>query len=285
MRYKVLFAVDLLFFPVVSWGFCVFYVFAGKEAVSRQYLYLGMGTSIVILLSFAIFLTALKKVAASVALSREVKALEQHAEVKKQQDKEMEALRKDAKEKQDHFIAQLHTLQDALRAKEYGAARSEIHTIIDASEKSQKKTYCSDFFINTILQIKMREAQQKKIRTQCRVALPPLRQSSSLSCLELSSLFFNLLDNGIESCVQSGQEEPFLNIEIACREKMIRIHMENSKNDRIQFDGNTTKEQKESHGFGLKIIEEIVNAHEGFCQWTDKGKLFDSVLLINDTKR
>ena len=63
-----------------------------------------------------------------------------------------------------------------------------------------------------------------------------------------------------------------------------RIHMENTKDSVIQFDGSTTKDEKESHGFGLKIIEEIVHEHHGICQWTDKGDIFDSILLINYTK-
>ena len=223
--------------------------------------------------------------AANLTLSREVKALEQHAEIKKQQDKEMKALRQDASEKQQNFIEQLNKLQIAIREKEYDTAWNEIHHMTEGFLQKQEKQYCSDFFINTILQIKMKEAKQQKIKTECRILLPPFNKNSSLSYLELSSLFFNLLDNGIESCVQSGQKEPFLKLEITYHEKMIQIHMENSKNDMVQFDGSTTKEQKENHGFGLKIIEEIVKGHQGFCQWTDKGNIFDSVLLINDTKR
>ena len=117
MKYRFLFLVDLLLFPIVSWGFCVFYLLAGEDTVSRQYLYLGIGTSIAILLSFFIFLMALKKMAANLTLSREVKALEQHAEIKKQQDKEMKALRQDASEKQQNFIEQLNKLQIAIREK------------------------------------------------------------------------------------------------------------------------------------------------------------------------
>ena len=52
------------------------------------------------------------------------------------------------------------------------------------------------------------------------------------------------------------------------------IHMENSKNPDVSFDGETTKADDFSHGFGLSILEELTRKHNGSCRWLDKGNLF-----------
>ena len=35
-----------------------------------------------------------------------------------------------------------------------------------------------------------------------------------------------------------------------------------------------------SHGFGLSIIEEIVKSYDGFCEWEDRGNIFESRIML-----
>lgn len=283
-KYKFYFLIILLLFPVVSWIIVFTCMFLGREFISDIYIFIATVLALSLLICFTLFMLALRKLSSEIMLSREVKLLEQHARIDRLQNKELESLNREAEEKYISFIQSLLELKTLIENQKYEAARSRIRDLNFSTAKKGDNVYCSDFFINTILQIKMEEAKEHGIRTEYRIVLPPLKDNSRLNYLELSSLFFNLLDNGIESCISSGNHTPFLSLEITCHKKILRIHMENTKDSMIQFDGSTTKDEKESHGFGLKIIEEIVHEHQGVCQWTDKGDIFDSVLLINYTK-
>lgn len=42
----------------------------------------------------------------------------------------------------------------------------------------------------------------------------------------------------------------------------------------------TTKSDSLSHGFGLSIIEEIVKSYDGFCEWEDRGNIFESRIML-----
>lgn len=283
-KYRLAFLITLLLFPAASWIITFFFMVFSQQFIKQVYFFIGIILTLCFLICLILFTLALKKLSVEFSLAREVKLLEQNTKINELQHKELESLTRDANERQQTFVRNLTELDALIRTQDYKAAGQRIHEIADSDLQKGTTVYCSDFFINTILQIKMNEAQEHHIRTDCRIMLPPLKDNSRLSYLELSSLFFNLLDNGIESCISSGSYDTFLTLEITYHEKMLRIHMENTKDSVVQFDGSTTKDEKESHGFGLKIIEEIVHEHQGVCQWTDKGDIFDSVLLINYTK-
>lgn len=283
-KYRFYFLIILLLFPIVCWISVISCMLFGWEFISDIYIFIAMALALSLLICFTLFILALRKLSSELLLSREVKLLEQHTRIDELQNKELESLNRDAEERYSCFIRNLLELKTLLKRRNYDTAKIRIRELNLSTAEKGSDVYCSDFFVNTILQIKMGEAKEHGIHTDCRVTLPPFRDNSSLNYLELSSLFFNLLDNGIESCISSGSHSPFLTLEITWHEKILRIHMENTKDSVIQFDGSTTKDEKESHGFGLKIIEEIVHEHHGICQWTDKGDIFDSILLINYTK-
>lgn len=283
-KYRLAFLITLLLFPAASWIITFFFMVFNRQFIKQVYFFIGIILTLCFLICLILFTLALKKLSAEFSLAREVKLLEQNTKINELQRKELESLTRDANERQQTFFRHLTELDALIRAQDYKAAGQRIHEIADSDLQKGTTVYCSDFFINTILQIKMNEAQEHHIRTDCRIMLPPLKDSSTLNYLELSSLLFNLLDNGIESCICSGSSEPFLMFEISWRQKILQIHMENTKDSMVQFDGSTTKEDKASHGFGLKIIEEIVREHDGTCRWTDRGDTFDSVLLMNYTK-
>ena len=51
----------------------------------------------------------------------------------------------------------------------------------------------------------------------------------------------------------------------------------------IQQNGTNTKIEVFkglSHGFGLSIIEEIVKSYDGFCEWEDRGNIFESRIML-----
>ena len=118
---------------------------------------------------------------------------------------------------------------------------------------------------------------QKNIKVTYEVLLP---EKSNIPSSELSSIFFNLLDNGIESCNASGSEAPFISVTLKMSTGFLTVHMKNSKDPARPFNHKTSKKDILNHGFGLSIIEYICEKNDGSCQWIDNGDTFDSVVML-----
>lgn len=142
---------------------------------------------------------------------------------------------------------------------------------------SNYTSYCDNKIIDIILHSKELECQQNGIHFYHNILIP---DSLDIPSSKLISLFFNLLNNGIEACKHCEQENPVIALSIDYRGDFLFISMENSKAITITFDHNTTKDQPFYHGFGLSIIEEIVQELDGFCKWEDKNHSFHSTLML-----
>lgn len=96
----------------------------------------------------------------------------------------------------------------------------------------------------------------------------------ALEAADLLSLFENLLNNAYEACIKTS--DPFIYCRVVDGEDALYVFVENSKSDQISPEETgyqTTKLNKEFHGFGLSIIEQIV----GKCNGTvNKESLADT---------
>lgn len=101
---------------------------------------------------------------------------------------------------------------------------------------------------------------------------------------DLCSVFFNLMDNAIEACLQSGSQKPFIRLSTEFSGECLSIYLHNTKNPEQIFNHQTTKKESynplPSHGFGLSIIEDICRKYDGAYQWLDRTDYFDSIVLL-----
>lgn len=99
---------------------------------------------------------------------------------------------------------------------------------------------------------------------------------------DLSSLFNNILDNAYEAASNSAQKFIYLEISrvIDSYHKIIvknsSDNMPKTHNDKLI----STKEHKESHGFGTKSIQKVVNKYHGELQWEYNSELKEFKLII-----
>lgn len=141
--------------------------------------------------------------------------------------------------------------------------------------------YCRNRIIDIILHNKELECQHKNIHFSYNILIP---DNLYISDSKLISLFFNLLNNGIESCENSKQAEPFLSLSIDYRGDFLFVSMINSKSIATEFNYKTTKNDSFYHGLGLSIIENIVHELDGFCEWKDLKESFQSTLMFRYQK-
>ena len=228
-------------------------------------------------LAYMSYFAALKQTLHAFQLNSHLDLLQQEEKVQEQQARSLESLREQAQNFQSEIFGHLITLREYLKEKDTGQAARKIEQLLDYFEKIRIHPICSDSLLNAILQDRKELADKSHILTSYQIMLP---ENLELPDSVLCTIFFNLLDNGIESCQKADTEKPFLTLAVQYKAGFLHINMENSKNVNIRFDKKTTKSDPSLHGYGLAIIEELIDKYDGSCEWIDKGDTFQSSLML-----
>lgn len=181
-------------------------------------------------------------------------ALQKQEQLQKEQEQLFVSRKQETLEFQQSTIRKLETLQNYLKMNEYDKIQDYLPAITDDFQRERFHPICQDSLINAILADKRFLAMQKNIKVTYEVLLP---EKSNIPASELSSIFFNLLDNGIESCNASGSESSFISVTSKMSAGFLTVHMQNSKDPKKTFNHKTSKKDILNHGFGLSIIEDI----------------------------
>lgn len=98
----------------------------------------------------------------------------------------------------------------------------------------------------------------------------------------LISILTNIFDNAIEAC--EGLNNPWIScVVIADNEYSLHMKVENSKNSQIKLNPKhieTTKQDKELHGYGVEIIRELIEKNKGKLTIEDKGDVFSLEFML-----
>ena len=207
----------------------------------------------------------------------ELLALEQQEKLQKEQSETLAGRRRQTLALQQDMQQKLNVYEELMEHKEYEKAASCLDALTDSFQQERFHPVCNNNLINAILNSKRQIAEQHGIRTNFQLLLP---EKMNIENSDLSSIFFNLMDNGIESCLKSGADKPFIQITAKPSANFLAIHMVNSKDPSQKFNHKTNKTDSWSHGFGLAIIEDIADRYDGTCQWVDDGEMFESVVMV-----
>lgn len=207
----------------------------------------------------------------------ELLALSQQQKLKEQQILTLANRRQQTLSLQENVQRYLHTYETLMDNGKYEEAALCLEELTSTFQKKRFHPICGDNLINAILDSKRQTASQYNIRTTFQLLLP---EKMKIETSDLSSIFFNLMDNGIESCQNSHSSDPFIQITASQKANFLTIHMTNSKDPSYKFNHKTNKTDSWAHGFGLAIIEEIASKYDGSCQWIDGGDVFESVVMV-----
>ena len=146
-------------------------------------------------------------------------------------------------------------------------------------EKVNKMNYCKNDILNTILTIKIEEAKKHDINVKVKIDnLVDLKMEE----IDICNMFSNLLDNSIEATRKS--EDKLIEISVYTNKNYTVIKCENTYCNEILKDefGNfkTTKKDKKSHVYGMKIIKDIVDKYKGEVNIKTKDKWFIVLIVL-----
>ena len=208
----------------------------------------------------------------------ELLILEKQQRIKNDQNATLIKRRQETLAMQQSMKEKLHTYEALMNEGSYEEATLYLEELASTFQKERFRPICSDTLLNAILTSKRQKAAQYNIQTSFQLLIP---ENLNIESSDLSSIFFNLMDNAIESCQTSHSDKPFINITARQTANFFTIHMINSKDPAIKFNGKTSKADSWSHGFGLSIIKEITSKYDGSCQWIDNGEEFQSVVMVS----
>lgn len=170
----------------------------------------------------------------------------------------------------NHYLV----IQEYLENEEYEKLQNYVKQVSSDFVKANPEIYTGLTILDLILRQKKIHAEEKGI--QYRIQTTPVVRLY-MEEQEICSLFGNLLDNAIEACSPIKDAEKRIEIKIKQFNQMLSIKISNTfEIPPKKKDGffESLKENKKEHGYGLKIVQRIVERYEGVITYEEDGNTF-----------
>lgn len=202
-------------------------------------------------------------------LSAQRQAEQRYYEIAEKDMEEMEAIRCDFSNR----------LKDIYSLLEQGIHREEVKEILEHSSEdlrgSSLKRYCENAIVNAILTIKIKAAWEKNIAVTSNCSIT---ENIGIEDVDLCSLFTNLMDNAIEACEKiQNAENRWISVKAGARGGYLTVKLENPYIHEILWDKGrilTNKNDRQNHGYGLKLIKEIADKYDGDMKINTQKSVF-----------
>lgn len=208
-----------------------------------------------------------------------IKMQEQHLE-------QMEDMQETMRQFRHDYKAHLFCMDALLMDENY----KELHRYLEklhqnSMEDMELISYSNDNSLNLVLN------QKRKMAEKCGVGFEVKAERENASgytgkvqVYDLNVLLSNLCDNAIEAAarVKNGK----VRLHITRKKAYLKIEMENSTDGNVLLQNpqlKTTKKNKDFHGFGIRIIKNIVKMYDGMYETeATQHSLKTSIMLMNE---
>jgi len=210
-------------------------------------------------------------------LGKELAVLEQMLVLQKKQ-------MKSSKDTFDLLNIKFHDMKHQLSQYEGRINSEELQGIRDIIAKYDIYIRTGNEALDIILFEKANECIRNNIRINC---IADGKSLSFISASDIYSLFGNALDNSIEAVKKIDDDNKSISINVKKNMNMVSIHLENHyQGDISLFDDlpQTTKADKNYHGFGMKSIRMIVEKYNGTLSIDTKDNLFQLNIIMPTTE-
>lgn len=155
----------------------------------------------------------------------------------------------------------------------------------EMDERNKNKIYSDNYLIDGIIKSRSLKMEENGIRFIGKIeAIDDINISESKLC----TFLMNLLDNAIDSCMRaSGDKRRFVSLAIKTKPPYLHIECTNTKGVPVARAGGmiiSTKRNKSNHGFGLKIMEQIVEQHQGVMTLVEQEDIVTVSAVFRNAK-
>ena len=266
-------SIPLLFISTFLFQLIYFLATLYPQETSLEFFILGVVLAFICIIFYQTLNDQLKKI----QVDSEFSMLQKQHQMEQEQIEHLHFRTEETYALQTKTESALTHIRDLLNNQQYPEATAALDSFSHAFQKTRFHPYCQNNLLQAILEGKRLRAEQEHIQVSYEILLP---EKIPIDTADLSSTFFNLLDNAIEACSASGNPDPEIRLSANISNGFLTVYMHNTKNPLQTFTHKTTKSKPESHGYGLSIIEDICQRYNGSYQWIDKGKIFYSIVLL-----
>lgn len=154
------------------------------------------------------------------------------------------------------------------------------NTLSSKYSEIRSEYYCNNKIINAILLQKLKVCKENGIQYDYNLQIP---NELSIAEIDLMSVLSNLMDNAIEACGRmKGNRQ--IDISISKVGDYLAVQVNNSFDSNLyKEDKNgkrTWKTNKKHHGYGVKIVKEIVERYEGKSSFEYKENNYKAMVML-----
>lgn len=267
----------LVLIPVASFIGCFLLIEVAQELLSTQTATLCMSIIFtIIIMNYLVFLMierytdmAEKRHEEEMILSETAYWKEYYADMERYQE-QIQDIKHDMKNR-------LATLYDAAGHGDSSVMMATLKQMLDDISLTEEIIHSANPVLNSILKIKAAKARENGIKVDIKAFIP---KKIAIETGDMGVLYGNLLDNAIEACCQSGQEEKILNFETKYQGGNLLILVRNSKAQKENKGLVTTKSDKRKHGRGIRTVRRVAEKYGGTILLEDQGSIFEAKLLL-----
>lgn len=160
-------------------------------------------------------------------------------------------------------------------------AKEILSSLNDNIRSSAIPVYAENVVVNAVVGAKVEEANRNNIKVDVAIDLP---REINVESIDLNCVFLNLLNNAIESCKKLPENtERKIVLKSAIQAEYLLVKTENPFVE-INVDSKgkikTTKTDKENHGFGITLINDIAQKYNGTFETTTENNEFTAVVFL-----
>lgn len=190
----------------------------------------------------------------------------------------MEEMRKTRHDIKNH----LRFVNTLLGEARYEDARRYLGDVTDSVEHMLSYIDCGNKNINAILNHEKGRAEKIGIRLCTDVVVP---KQLPFTEMDMCSLLCNLLENAIEACQSERMVDAAVDVNLRVNGDYFLARVVNpmpkGRPKQVRPNLETTKANKENHGYGVKIVRSIAEKYSGYAMFKVEGQLFVADVMLD----
>lgn len=178
------------------------------------------------------------------------------------------------------LINHTSVMQTLVKKEEYKKFHEYCSELVIGLNKQKTYSNSGNIIMDSILNFKLQEADQKKIKINLDLNVP---DQINISTLDLTVILCNLLDNAILASSKLEQSLRVINVRIWFDKSRLMINIGNNYDGILKLKNNhliSSKKNANDHGIGLNNVRQTVDKYEGVLNIDYTTTYFTVIVLM-----